>query len=46
MYHAAREAAEEKREREILATPIDDAAWEKELRRRADLDRTWGRPFG
>jgi hypothetical protein len=36
-YVAAREAAEEKRRQEILATPIDDAAWEGELQRRAGI---------
>jgi hypothetical protein len=40
-YVAAREAAEEKRRQEILATPIDDAAWEEELQRRADIDQPW-----
>jgi len=38
-YEAAKEAAEEKRRQEILATPIDDAAWERELQRRANLER-------
>jgi hypothetical protein len=38
-YEAARKAAEEKRKQEILATSIDDAAWEEELQRRADLDQ-------
>ena len=40
-YVAAREAAEEKRKQEILATPIDDVAWEKELQRRASIERGW-----
>jgi hypothetical protein len=35
---AAREAAWEVRRRQIEATPIDDAAWEEELRRRADIE--------
>jgi hypothetical protein len=35
---AARLAAEEKRTAEILATPIDDAAWEEELRWRAWIE--------
>ena len=38
-YKAAREAAEEQRKREILATPIDDAAWAKELARRAEIEQ-------
>jgi hypothetical protein len=42
-YDAARKAAEGERCREIEATPIDDAAWEAELRRRANLDRLFGR---
>ena len=33
-YERARGAAEEVRKQEILATPIDDAAWQAELRRR------------
>jgi hypothetical protein len=36
---AAREAAIKKRELEILATPIDDEAWQAELHRRADFER-------
>jgi hypothetical protein len=36
-YCAAREGAAEKRKQEILATPIDDAAWEEELQRRAGI---------
>jgi hypothetical protein len=38
-YVGARAAAEEKRKQEILATPIDDAAWEKELQRRESIER-------
>lgn len=38
-YDAAKEAATEKRKQEILATPIDDQAWDKELKRRASIER-------
>jgi hypothetical protein len=38
-YDAALKAAEEVRPREIEATPIDDAAWEEELRRRASIEK-------
>jgi hypothetical protein len=36
---AALKAAYEQREREIAATPIDDAAWAKELQRRAHVEK-------
>ena len=38
-YDAAMKAAEEVRLREIEATPIDDAAWAEELRRRAGIEQ-------
>jgi hypothetical protein len=41
-YDAARDAAHEARKREIEATPIDDAAWESELRRRASVEAWLG----
>jgi hypothetical protein len=37
-YDDACDAAHEARKREIEATPIDDAAWEGELRRRASVE--------
>jgi hypothetical protein len=37
-YEAAQAVAVETKRQEIAATPIDDAAWEAELRRRADID--------
>ena len=36
-YEAGTGSSYKKREAEILATPIDDAAWEQELKRRAEL---------
>jgi hypothetical protein len=38
-YDAAKKTAEVVRLRQIEATPIDDAAWEEELRRRASLEK-------
>jgi hypothetical protein len=40
-FKTAHAAAEVKREQEILATPIDDEAWEEELQRRASIDQPW-----
>lgn len=37
-YRAAQKAAEEELARKVAMTPIDDAAWRQELRRRAYLD--------
>jgi hypothetical protein len=37
-YDEAYREAEQQREREILATPIDDAAWEEELQYRRDVE--------
>src|SRR5262249_1754579 len=42
-YDAAFEAARAEWERECEKIPIDDAAWEKELRRREALDARFGR---
>jgi hypothetical protein len=39
-YEAARKAAEEAWRAKIEATPIDDAAWEKQLRWRAEFEKT------
>jgi hypothetical protein len=45
-YEAAWERARQQRRDEILATPIDDAAWAKELERRAGLEEYFRRgPF-
>jgi hypothetical protein len=44
-YEAALDAAYEARRKEIEATPIDDAAWEKELRRRVGVGRQ-SKPYG
>jgi hypothetical protein len=44
-HKAAHDAAEEKRRQEILATPIDDAAWEKELQRRGSYERRGSEPL-
>jgi len=37
-YEAGRKAEIEKWEAEVAQTPIDDAAWDKELKRRAEID--------
>jgi hypothetical protein len=42
-WDAAHAAAYDAKRKEIEATPIDDAAWEEELRRRVGLDRMFGR---
>ena len=38
-YHAAWDAAVEAYEIKIAATPVDDAAWQAELERRAEIDK-------
>jgi hypothetical protein len=37
-YQEAKDVATKVRKQKILATPIDDAAWEKECQRRAEID--------
>jgi hypothetical protein len=45
-WQAAHTIAHEARRREIEATPIDDAAWARELRWRRELDGRHGAPGG
>ena len=41
-----REAGNEKYIAECAAKPIDDAAWAKELERRAKIERWWSGGYG